>query len=47
MLEMKIVDAMYCFDVYFDNIENPDDYYVEFGRWVGEKIEADKKEVAA
>lgn len=41
-LDMKIVDAMYIFDAYFDGIENPDDYYVEFGRWIGSKVEADK-----
>lgn len=46
MLNMKIVDALECFDVYFDDIEEPDDYYIEFGRWVGEKIEAERDEVA-
>lgn len=47
ILNMKIVDALYCFDVYFDGIEDPEDYYVEFGRWVEKKINAEREEVAA
>lgn len=44
ILGMKIADAMYCFDVYFDNIEDPDDYYIEFGRWVGAQLESECEE---
>ncbi len=47
ILNMKIVDALECFDVYFDGIEDPEDYYIEFGRWVEEKMNDLTGEVAA
>ncbi len=37
IIELRIVEALEIFDVYFDGIEDPDDYFIEFGRWVGEK----------
>ncbi len=45
---MTMDEALKCFDVYFDGIEAPDDYYIEFARWVEEKMnDADTREVAA
>jgi hypothetical protein len=38
ILEMRIYDALEYFDAYFDDIEQPDNYYVEFGRWIEEKL---------
>ncbi len=37
ILAMTMDEAMKCFDVYFDGIEDPEDYFIEFGRWVEEK----------
>ena len=38
IMHMTIDEALKCFDVYFDAIEGPDDYYIECGRWVEEKM---------
>ena len=37
LLSMTMDEALKCFDVYFEDIEQPADYFVEFGRWVEEK----------
>ena len=39
LLNMTIDEALKCFDVYFEDIEGPEDYFVEFGRWVAEKYD--------
>jgi len=39
IIDLTIIEAMEIFDVYFDGIENPQDYFIEFGKWIGERYE--------
>jgi hypothetical protein len=44
MLNTTIVEALGQFDKVFDELGGSDDFYGDFGRWIGEVIEKEQVE---